>query len=373
MACYIEKKRREVNSMRTFLLSELLCCAVASLWAGQIRAEQAARIGEWTIGYGSFDPEPVPTWSGQASRGNSPGIRITICSGKKDLRPYSESPLTCDVAIGTREVEEARLEVFYVTPGGQQMPRRADDPIRLEHRLVCRCSDQAFVFEQTSVHDAASSSEQSRHYRVQNLITQAISEARSDPLITFAREFFRSPVELGTQAVATGYPTLEASVDGGAFLVLKPAYARKRAYYAWDLPAGPGQSVVLRARFSGTRMSVTTRGIRTESGPGALAGEFVSLSNCKALLDDTGTALLEYGTIRSAHLLTLKYQGWQDSHTTFAGSLFLRWGRPEEAWLRDNSFPLAPKLDNSSTEACIQAILKDLDVAFDLDHDYWMP
>jgi hypothetical protein len=371
--------------MRAFRIDSVLLCAMASLCAAQIPARQTVSMGEWAIQSVSFDTdtimppggrvrqrEEVPLWRGTARKDGASPVRIVISPEEKAIElftfgiRFSQYSRPVEVA----GVDEARFEVLDA--GRVSQEPSPVQPVCLQHRLACRFHDQFFAFDRTVDHGKLPSSEPSERKYLEGLASRAVSQAPSDPLITFAQEFFRSHLELGTCGITKGYPTLKASIDGGTFTTLKRAAIFKDADYAWDLPAHPGQSVALSIQFPATGVIATTDGLRTNDDPGALAGRHISLDTCESAFDDEGIALLRYGTIQTPHKLVVKYRGWRRDAQTFTGNIFLRWGRPEEAWLANNYYPLAPKVSDPTPEACIRAVLQDLESAFDFDLDRWL-
>ncbi len=351
-----------------FLVWILIISSMPALVAESKNGKQTVRLGEWNISSYEFN---AGSYRGAARKSDGSQIDIEICM---NAERFNIRRFDLDDNSRTFEVKglgKAKYRVDNIL--NMQQVSGIMLPICLRHVLRFTYKEQHFAIStMEEVTRKTFGSIQERRAFIKSAIAKAQEEAPPDELVSFAKLLVGAPVEFRTYRVATEYPTVEAAVEGGKLEVLKRSSIFKEGDYGWYLHARPGQSAKFRIRFPAKEFTVTSQGIEATGGSEVLAGNVLTVNDRKAIFDEKGIALVEYGEIENGHMLRIEYDGWQRERRTFSANIFLRWGRPEEEWLNGSYFPLAPKLENPTVEACIRSILRDLEIAHDPDRDCWV-
>ncbi len=365
---------------KTALARAATCILLALSAVADDAAPDSVQLGRWTIA-------PARDGLFEAIASDEPNIQIEITPDGEDVKVPADAAELAVPAAGAVFVH-VEADVSPV-----QMQQTFND-VYVRKEFYCRQPEQwivltSFVDTRTwrvptkaqSLADALSRlpSRAALKQFAESVKAEVIASIEADPALNLLQLMLREKIILGTRVYVTGPPTVEASVDGAPFARLRSTPGMKGGDDGWILPAQPGQRVVFRFTQRCTRDVVTTYGINVIEDEGALRGTTVWLreyppghardSNAespwtKSAIDEHGVAIMDYGVLKSP--LLLEMQRGTPRRDRRPRHIYLRWGRPEEAWLDNLYFPVTPPVAEQ-TEDIIRAIVDRLEASYDWD------
>jgi hypothetical protein len=350
--------------------------SAATATPARAEADKGVLVGGWTLKRDWSTVPPKPVWHGTAtaSNGQQMGVAIgSIAIPDRFQKDWHDIQL---MDIGTVHV------VFeHVMQGGLQqaaiMPRLPAGYSFTGRICICYEADQVIELTDSVLYKGT----------LEDGIKEAMATIEKSATAELLREMILHPVVLQEMRVGEGSPKVEVSIDGAGWDVLPSTASSGDWLNLWKLPLRPGQTLKVRLSGSARTVKATTAGFVTEpeltpfTGSGCSVGPAVAWDpwsfNKKGQelpgisFGPGGTAIVDCGALMDARQLRIYVRDWGGPGAPYVGNIRLRWGRSEEKWLDTGDYPLAGPVTDPSRERCSEAMLTDLESAYNPDYGAW--